>query len=108
MRHIFSAARAPSSSSFDYYMDQVKLLKPASHASMMKNPPYLWVNYACRDNVIWDQVTTNMSESANNMIGDEVNACYNLCVFRLHISWKNEGKIISKCGSVGGYCVFEI
>ena len=92
MRHIFSAARARSSSSFDYYMDKVKLLKPVSHASMMKNPPTLWANYACRDNVIWDQVTTNMSESANNMIGDEVNACYNSFVFRPHISWKH-GKL---------------
>ena len=84
MRHIFSAARAPSSSSFDYYMDKVKLLKPASHASMMKNPPTLWANYTCRDNVIWDQVTTNMSEAANNVIRDEVNAWYNSCVFRQH------------------------
>ena len=84
MRHIFSAARAPSSSFFDYYMDKVKLLKPASHASIMKNPPTLWANYACSDNLIWDQVTTNMSESANNMIGDEVNAWYNSCGFRQH------------------------
>ena len=91
MRNIFSAARAPSLSSFEYYMDKVKLLKPASHASMTKNPPTLWANYACRDNVIWDQVTTNMSESAN-MIGDEVNAWYNSCVFRQHFLEIRMGK----------------
>ena len=87
MRHIFSATKAPSPASFGYYMDKVELLKPASHASMMKNPPILWANYTtCRDNVIWDQGTTNRSESANNMIGDEVNAWYNSCVLG-SISW---------------------
>ena len=80
MRHIFNAARAPTLASFEFYMDQMKVLKPASYASMMRNPPALWANYACRDNVIWDQATTNMSESANNMVGDEVNAGFVACV----------------------------
>ena len=84
MEHVFSAARAPSSSSFDYYMDKVKLIKPVSYSIMMKNAPSLWANYACRDNVIWDQMTINISESVNNIIRDEVNAWYNSCVFRQH------------------------
>jgi len=39
------------------------------------NPPRrrnTWANYACRDNTIWDQVTSNMAESVNNMVGHEV------------------------------------
>lgn len=39
MKHIFWATRALVSASFDYYMDNVKVLKPASHTSMIKKPP---------------------------------------------------------------------
>lgn len=87
MTSIFSAARTPSSSSFDCYMDKGILLKPGSFASM-KNSPTLWANYAYWDNaIIWDQVTTNTSEyGANNMIEDEVNDRYNSWISG-SISW---------------------
>lgn len=71
---VFEAARADNERTFEEIMDKVKRLKPESYAKMMAYERTWWANYACRDNVTWDQVTSNFSESANVML-QEVCVC---------------------------------
>lgn len=73
MMIVFDAAKAPTRGAFDHYMDKLKAIKPISWAKLMAIPHETWANYACRENTTWNQTTSNISESTNNMIGKEVN-----------------------------------
>lgn len=78
-KHVFDAAKAPSAASFHYHMDRLKDFKPANYAALMKHPHASWANYACRRNVTWEQVTTNMvtsEESVNDVIEKEVSGLW--------------------------------
>lgn len=70
--HVYQGAKAPTEATFLYHVGEVNKLNPAAAEKLLSIPHNTWANYACRDNVIWDQVTSNMSESVNNMIGHEV------------------------------------
>jgi len=65
-------ARKPTKAAFEYHMGEVEKLNPGAAQKLRSIPPNTWANYACRDNTIWDQVTSNMAESVNNMVGHEV------------------------------------
>ncbi|CAN0082506.1 unnamed protein product, partial [Sphacelaria rigidula] len=67
--HIFNAARAPTEASSTYLLDKVKADKPQAYEKWMRIDPTLWAYHTRRDNRVWDQITTNMVESCNNMIG---------------------------------------
>lgn len=69
---MYQAAKAPTKATFEYHMAKVKSLNDKAHDKLLATPLNTWANHECRDNVIWDQVTSNMSESVNNMIGSEV------------------------------------
>lgn len=70
--HIFNAARAPSKNACDYYLNKVKANNPPAYEKWMEVDPKLWAYYTRRNNRVWDQVTTNMAETSNNMIGAAV------------------------------------
>lgn len=54
-------------------MEEWKKINGKAYDKLVGTPHQSWANYAGRDNVIWDQTTSNMGESLNNMIGAEVN-----------------------------------
>ena len=68
----YDASKAPTQSTFLYYMDKLNEVKQASWRELNAKPHTLWANYADRGNMTWNQSTSNMSESVNNMIGAEV------------------------------------
>lgn len=69
---MYQAAKAATEGLFNHHMNAVKNLNVAAYDKLMATPHNTWANYACRKNVIWDQTTSNMAESVNNMIGTEV------------------------------------
>lgn len=72
---IFEAARANSSVVRDAKLAIVKADKPLSYRALMKKPLSTWANSAGPpDTTILNTVTSNVSESANNMIGNAVSA----------------------------------
>lgn len=77
--HVYQAAKAPTKATFDHHMKAVSKLNPKAADKLNETPHDTWANYACRDNVIWDQTTSNISESVNAMIGKEVIAHAVLC-----------------------------
>ncbi|CAB1096279.1 unnamed protein product [Ectocarpus sp. CCAP 1310/34] len=52
-------------------MNEVQNLNPAAFKKLNDTPHNTWANYACKNNVIWDQTTSNFSESLNKLIGEE-------------------------------------
>lgn len=56
-------------------MLEVQKINEKAYDKLVGTPPDSWANYACRKNTIWDQTTSNMAESLNNMIGAEVTKC---------------------------------
>lgn len=69
---VYQAAKAATSSAFEHYMQRVKGLNENAYTRLHAIPHSTWANYACRPNAIWDQTTSNMAESVNNMIGAKV------------------------------------
>jgi len=69
---VYQMARKPTKAAFEYHMGEVEKLNPGAAQKLRSIPHNTWANYACRDNTIWDQVTSNMAESVNNMVGHEV------------------------------------
>eukprot|EP00904_Undaria_pinnatifida_P008857 jgi/Undpi1/5100/HiC_scaffold_19.g08452.m1 len=69
--HVYQAAKAATHDTFKLHMQQVRNLNEKAHERLNKTPHGTWANYACRKNVIWDQTTSNMAESVNNVIGAE-------------------------------------
>ena len=68
----YEASKAPTESAFNICMDKLKATKEASWKGLNAKPHRLWANYADRGNKTWNQSTSNMSETINNMIGAEV------------------------------------
>lgn len=69
---MYKAAKAATKALFDHHMNEVKNLNPAAFKKLNDTPHNTWANYACKNNVIWDQTTSNFSESLNKLIGEEV------------------------------------
>lgn len=70
--HVYEAAKAATKATFQHHLDQVKKLNAKAAEKLDGTPHHTWANYACRDNVIQGQITSNSSEAVNNMIGAEV------------------------------------
>ena len=70
--HVFNAAKAPLEATCNYFLDKVKVNQPDGYQKLMQIDVKLWAYYARRNNRVWDQVTTNMVETSNNMIGAAV------------------------------------
>lgn len=66
--HAYSAARSMTKVGFDFFMGLLNDIAPEAHDKLEAIPHELWARYASRDNVCWDQVTTNPSETANSML----------------------------------------
>lgn len=69
---LYEAARAPDKARCDENLDVIKGLNAAAWQKMSAVPRKSWAMYATRGNVVWDQVTSNPSESTNHMMGAEV------------------------------------
>ena len=69
---MYQMARKPTKAAFEYHMGEVEKLNAGAAEKLRSIPPNTWANYACRDNTIWNQVTSNMAESVNNMVGPVV------------------------------------
>ncbi|CAN0440044.1 unnamed protein product, partial [Ascophyllum nodosum] len=65
---VYQGAKAATEPLFKLHMEEVKKLNQRAYDHLIKTPHDTWVNYACRNNVIWDQATSNMAELVNNMI----------------------------------------
>ena len=68
----YEASKAPTDNLFRASMDKLKANKETSWKALNDKPHKLWANYADRGNMTWNQSTSNMSETVNNMIGTEV------------------------------------
>ncbi|CAN0437583.1 unnamed protein product, partial [Hapterophycus canaliculatus] len=64
----YSAARAPDQAICELYLDKVKALNAVAGQKIAAIPQNTWAMYATRGNVVWDQVTSNISETTNHMI----------------------------------------
>lgn len=69
---MYNAAKAGNKVTFDQHMEPMKGINETAYSKLLGTPHEAWANYAGRNNVIWDQTTSNFSESLNNMIGDVV------------------------------------
>eukprot|EP00903_Cladosiphon_okamuranus_P006800 g6628.t1 len=67
----YEAARAPDKASCEAYIDKIAALNDKAGKNIREARRDDWAMYATRGNVVQDQVTSNMSESANNMIGNK-------------------------------------
>ena len=72
--YFYAAARATDKRTCESYLDKIKKLNPVAGKKMADAPRHEWAIYATRGNVVWDQVTSNMSESTNNLMGAEVSS----------------------------------
>lgn len=66
--HAYSAARSVTEVGFDFFMGLLNDTAPDAHDKLAAVPHELWARYASRENVCWDQVTTNPAETANSML----------------------------------------
>ena len=74
-RHFFyQAARAVNKASCEFWVNKIKGLNAAAGQKLADTPHNTWVMYASRGNCVWDQVTSNISETTNSMIGAEASA----------------------------------
>ena len=69
---MYQAAQAATKALFDHHMNEVEKLNPKAFIELNKREHNTWANYACRKNVIWEQSTSNMAESTNALVGEEV------------------------------------
>lgn len=79
--HFYAAARAPDKATCDYHLKKIEELNPVAAQKMMAVPRDTWAMHGTRGNVVWDQVTSNMSESTNHAMGAEVSCTYAPSVF---------------------------
>lgn len=70
--YFYEAARAPDKTSCEAYIDKIAGLNSAAGKYIREAPRHDWAMYATRGNVVQDQVTSNVSETANSMMGSEV------------------------------------
>ncbi|CAB1114452.1 unnamed protein product [Ectocarpus sp. CCAP 1310/34] len=68
---MYEAARATDKATCEANIDKIAALNPAAGEYIRLQPRHEWAMYATRGNVVQDQVTSNMSETANNMIGPD-------------------------------------
>lgn len=70
--YFYQAAKAPDKATCEFYLEKIKVLNPAAGKSIAEAPREKWAMYATRGNVVWDDVTSNASESTNSAMGAEV------------------------------------
>lgn len=68
----YSAARAPDQATCEFHLNKVKALNAVAGQKIAEIPRHTWAMYATRGNVVWDQVTSNISETTNHMITADV------------------------------------
>lgn len=68
----YEAARAPDKASCEAHIEEIAKLNAAAGRFIRNAARHEWAMYATRGNVVLDQVTSNMSESVNSMMGEEV------------------------------------
>eukprot|EP00903_Cladosiphon_okamuranus_P006044 g5961.t1 len=68
----YEAARAPDKASCEAFIDKIAALNDNAGKYIREARRDDWAMYGTRGNVVQDQVTSNMSESGNNMIGNKV------------------------------------
>lgn len=66
--HAYSAARSMTKVGFEFFMGLLKDIAPEAHDKLEAVSHERWARYASRENVCWDQTTTNPSETANSML----------------------------------------
>jgi len=80
----YEAARAPDKASCEAHIEEIAKLNAAAGRFIRNAARHEWAMYATRGNVVLDQVTSNMSESVNSMMGEEVRLFRHLrCTFSL-------------------------
>lgn len=70
--YFYEAARATDKASCEMYIDKISDLNSSAGKYIREAPRHEWAIYATRGNLVQDQITSNMSESANSMMGQEV------------------------------------
>lgn len=70
--HYFEAARAPDKTTCENNIEKIAALNPVASEYIRDQPRHDWAMYATAGNVVQDQVTSNMSETANSIMGAEV------------------------------------
>lgn len=68
----YEAARAPDQASCEHYIGRIRALNSAAGKKIAEAPRHEWAMYATRGNTVWDQVTSNASETTNSMMGEQV------------------------------------
>ncbi|CAB1098767.1 unnamed protein product [Ectocarpus sp. CCAP 1310/34] len=68
---MYEAARATDKATCEVNIDKIAALDPAAGKYIRLQTRHEWAMYATRGNVVQDQVTSNMSETANNMMGPD-------------------------------------
>lgn len=61
--HLYSAAREPDQATCEEHLEKIKALNATAGQKFAGIPRNTWAMYATRPNVVWDQVTSNMSET---------------------------------------------
>lgn len=68
----YEAARAPDKATCEENLNKIKDLNPVAGKKISDAPRHEWAMYATRGNTVGDQVTSNISESTNAMMGADV------------------------------------
>lgn len=77
---MYEAAKAPHKAGCEQQLQKIKELNKVAGDKIASIPRDTWAMYATRDNKVWDQTTSNMSESTNHAIGEQVRA---ICLLAL-------------------------
>ena len=77
----YSAARAPDQATCEFYLNKFTALNAVAGQKIADIPRHTWAMYATRGNVVWDQVTSNISETTNHMITADVSQHVGMCVW---------------------------
>ena len=77
---LYSAARAPDQAACEFYLNKVTGLNAVAGQKIADIPHHTWAMYATQGNAVWDQVTSNISETTNHMITADVSEHVGKCV----------------------------
>ena len=73
--------KAPDQATCEFYLNKFTALNAVAGQKIADIPRHTWAMCATRGNVVWDQVTSNISETTNHMITAYVSQHVGMCVW---------------------------